>query len=56
MAKTMPNLQLVELQALGHELPGECRSKLISSFLENPYTKIDDSCKNDVALGPWVFE
>jgi pimeloyl-ACP methyl ester carboxylesterase len=56
VAKRMPNLQLVELRALGHGLPGECRSKLISSFLEDPYAKIDDDCKNDVALGPWIFE
>ena len=56
LAGSMPNLQLVELQALGHGLAGECRPKLVASFLEEPYAKVDDSCKNDVPLGPWVFE
>ncbi len=55
-AKTMPNLQLVELQGLGHELPGECRPKLITAFLEDPYAKVDDSCKNDTSMEPWVLE
>jgi hypothetical protein len=52
----MPNLQLVELQGLGHELPGECRPSLISSFLEDPYAKVDDSCKNGTSMEPWVLE
>jgi pimeloyl-ACP methyl ester carboxylesterase len=56
VAKTMPNLQLVELQGLGHGVPGECRSRLIASFLEDPYAQVDDSCKNDVPLGPWVLK
>jgi pimeloyl-ACP methyl ester carboxylesterase len=56
LAKSTPNLQIVELQALGHELPGDCRPRMVSSFLEAPYTPVDESCKNDVALGPWVFE
>lgn len=56
VAKTMPNLQLVELQGLGHELPGECRPTLITAFLEDPYTKVDDSCTNDTSMEPWVLE
>ncbi len=56
VARTMPNLQLVELQGLGHGVPGPCRDKLISSFLDDPYAQVDDSCKGDVPLGPWVFE
>ena len=56
VAQTMPNLQLVELQGLGHGVPGQCRQRLISSFLEDPFSKIEDSCKNNVPLGPWVFE
>jgi len=56
VAQTMPNLQLVELQGLGHGVPGPCRTKLISSFLEDPSSEVDDSCKDDVPLGPWIFQ
>ena len=56
LARTMPNLQLVELSGLGHMLEGDCRPKLIASFLEDPYREVDDSCTDDVPLGPWVFE
>ena len=56
VAQTMPHLQVVELQGLGHGVPGPCRQKLISTFLEEPYAEVDDSCKDDVPLGPWVFE
>ncbi len=56
VARTMPNLQIIELQGQRHGLPGECRPKLVSAFLEDPYAKVDDSCKNDVPLGPWVYQ
>ncbi|MBJ88400.1 MAG: hydrolase [Woeseia sp.] len=62
VARTMPNLQVVELSGLGHmlgwsaESEGECRVKLISSFLDNPMTKAEDDCMDDVPLGPWEFE
>ncbi len=56
VAQTMPNLQLVEFSALGHGIPGRCRTQMIKSFLEDPSAKVDDSCKDDVPLGPWVFE
>jgi len=45
---------LVELQGLGNGFPGECRPRLIASFLEDPYAKVDGSCKNDVPREPWV--
>ncbi len=56
LAQRMSNLQVIDLRALGHELPGTCRAELISKFLEDPYAKLDDSCKNDASLGPWVLE
>ncbi len=56
LARTMPNLQILEFQALGHGLPGECRPQVISSFLDDPDAAVDDSCTDDVQLGPWVFE
>ena len=56
LARTMPNLQIVEFQALGHGLPGECRPQVISSFLNDPHTEVDDSCTDDVPLGPWVYQ
>ena len=56
VARTMPNLQLVEFQALGHGIPGPCRITMIENFLEDPYAIVDDSCTNDVPLGPWVFQ
>lgn len=54
--QTMPNLQFVEYQGLGHNPVNECRSTMISAFLDDPYEPIDDSCKNEVALDPWVIE
>ena len=56
LARTMPNLQIIELQGQRHGLPGGCRSKLVSDFPADPYAKVDDSCKDDIPLGPWVFE
>ncbi len=56
VARTMPNLQLVEFQALGHGIPGPCRTTMIAAFLEDPHAVVDDSCTNDVPLGPWVFQ
>jgi pimeloyl-ACP methyl ester carboxylesterase len=56
LARTMANLQVLEFQGLGHGLPGECRPRVISSFLEDPAAEVDDSCTDDVPLGPWVYQ
>jgi hypothetical protein len=29
---------------------------MISAFLDDPYATVDDSCKDEVALAPWVIE
>ena len=55
MVRTMPNLQRVEIQAEGHDGGRACRGKLVSAFLNAPDAKLDDSCKDDVPLRPWVF-
>ena len=39
-----------------HGVPGPCRTKLISAFLEDPDSDVDDGCKDDVPLGPWTFQ
>ncbi|MBZ0330723.1 alpha/beta hydrolase [Halomonas sp. ANAO-440] len=54
--KTMPNLQYVEFQGLGHNPVNECRSTMITAFLDDPNEPVDDSCRNEVALEPWVIE
>lgn len=54
--KTMPNLQYVEFQGLGHNPVNECRSTMINAFLDNPNEPVDDSCRNEVELEPWVVE
>ncbi|QJQ94874.1 MULTISPECIES: alpha/beta fold hydrolase [Halomonadaceae] len=54
--ETMPNLQFVEYQGLGHNPVNECRSTMIGAFLDDPYEPVDDSCKNEVALEPWVID
>lgn len=56
VGKTMPNLQYVEMQALGHNPVNECRSTMIDAFLADPTATLDDSCKNEVVLEPWVIE
>ena len=62
VARTMPNLQVVELTGLGHmlgwstESEGDCRVNLIANFLEDPMTKVEDDCIDDVPLGPWELE
>ncbi|AMD00999.1 alpha/beta hydrolase [Halomonas chromatireducens] len=54
--KTMPNLQYVEFQGLGHNPVNECRSTMINAFLDDPDAPVDDSCRNEVDLEPWVIE
>lgn len=56
IAKGMPNLQFVEFQGLGHGPVNECRSTMIDAFLADPYARVDDSCKDEVALESWVIE
>ncbi|HET8790526.1 MAG TPA: alpha/beta hydrolase, partial [Modicisalibacter sp.] len=56
LAQTMPNLQYVEFQAMGHSPVTECRSIMIDAFLDDPYAKVDKSCKNEVPLKPWELE
>ncbi|PMR74856.1 hydrolase [Billgrantia endophytica] len=56
VSKTMPNLQYVEFQALGHGPVNECRSTMIDAFLADPHATVDDSCKDEVALESWVIE
>ncbi|MEV0283475.1 alpha/beta fold hydrolase [Kribbella sp. NPDC050820] len=55
LAQSMPNLQRVVLQAQGHGAGGACRRSVIAQFLESPNEPVDDSCKNDQPLRPWVF-
>ncbi|GGX98542.1 hypothetical protein GCM10007160_27600 [Litchfieldella qijiaojingensis] len=55
-ARTMPNLQFVEFQAMGHNPVTECRSTMIQDFLDDPQATVDDSCKDEVSLEPWVLE
>ena len=56
LTQTMPNLQVIELQGQRHGLPGDCRPRLVGSFLEDPYARVDDDCVDDLPLGPWIFE
>lgn len=56
LARTMPNLQFVQLQGAGHTPTTDCETTLIASFLEAPHKAVDDSCKNDVELRPWQLE
>ncbi|WP_189562305.1 alpha/beta hydrolase [Mesorhizobium sp. M2A.F.Ca.ET.037.01.1.1] len=56
LALAMPNLQRVELQAQGHVGTGaDCVQELVSAFLDVPSRRVNDSCKNEVQLRPWVF-
>lgn len=56
LSRTMPNLQYVVYQGLGHSPVNECRSKMVDAFLDDPMAEIDDSCKDEVELEPWVLE
>ncbi|WP_231489618.1 alpha/beta fold hydrolase [Billgrantia saliphila] len=56
LSRTMPNLQYVVFQGLGHSPVNECRSQMVNAFLDDPLVEVDDSCKNEVALEPWVIE
>lgn len=56
LSKTMPNIQSVELQGMGHSPVTECRSTMIDAFLAKPNTQVDKSCRNEVALEDWQLE
>ncbi|MDN6337197.1 MAG: alpha/beta hydrolase [Halomonas sp.] len=56
LANTMPNVQAIELQGLGHSPVSECRSTVVNAFLNDPSAKIDKSCRTEVALDDWVLE
>ncbi len=56
VAETIPNTQIVEFQAQGHADESQCRHKVISAFLKEPSTEVDDSCRDEVPLRPWVLE
>ena len=55
LMKTMPNLQFVEYQAKGHSPVLECRSTMVTAFLDEPHATLDDSCKDEVPLESWVL-
>ncbi|MCC5882135.1 MAG: alpha/beta fold hydrolase [Halomonas sp.] len=52
---TMPNLQYVEMQALGHNPVNECRSTMIQAFLDDPHSPVDSSCREEIEREPWVI-
>lgn len=56
LSDTMPNLQSIELQAMGHSPVTECRSSVINAFLSAPYAQVDKSCQNEVPLADWQLE
>ena len=56
LRETMPNVQAVKFQGLGHNPVNECRSTMIQAFLDDPMTTVDASCRNEVGLEPWVIE
>jgi len=56
LSKTMPNIQAIELQGLGHNPVAECRSTVVDAFLNDPSAEIDKSCRTEVALDDWELE
>ncbi|MGQ4879265.1 alpha/beta fold hydrolase [Billgrantia sp. LNSP4103-1] len=56
LQRTMPNLQYVEYQALGHSPVNACRSEMIQAFLDDPMAAVDASCRDEVEREPWVIE
>jgi pimeloyl-ACP methyl ester carboxylesterase len=56
LKRSMPNLQYVEYQALGHSPVNECRSTMIQAFLDDPRSPVDASCRDEVAHDSWVVE
>lgn len=56
LSRTMPNLQTIEIQAKGHSPVTECRSQVISAFLDDPMAKIDTRCADEVPLEPWALQ
>lgn len=55
LQRTMPNLQYVVYQALGHDPINECRTKMIRDFLDDPLRAVDDGCRDEVPLDTWVL-
>lgn len=56
IARTMPNVQAIVMQGLGHSPVNECRSQVIQALLSAPDAKLDKSCANEVHLDAWVLE
>ncbi|QDY71183.1 alpha/beta fold hydrolase [Qingshengfaniella alkalisoli] len=56
IARTMPNVQSIVMQGLGHSPVNECRSQVIQAFLLNPSDELDTSCADEVPLESWVVE
>ncbi|QEA39659.1 hypothetical protein FGL86_11660 [Pistricoccus aurantiacus] len=56
LSKMMPNLQSIELQAMGHNPATECRSTVIDAFLAEPDAPVDTSCRTEVALEDWQLK
>lgn len=56
LRRTMPNVQAVEMQALGHNPVNECRSRVIQAFLADPLQPVDTSCRTEVEREAWVID
>ncbi|MBK1668168.1 hydrolase [Rhodovibrio sodomensis] len=56
IARTMPNVQSIVMQGLGHSPVNECRSQVIRAFLSEPNARVDTSCSDEVPLEEWVVE
>ncbi len=56
IARTMPNVQSIVMQGLGHSPVNECRSQVIREFLSDPGSGLDTSCADEVPLEAWVVE
>ncbi len=56
IARTMPNVQSIVMQGLGHNPVNECRSQVIQAFLSSPGVELDAACADEVTLNEWVTE
>lgn len=56
LKRTMPHVQHVVFQALGHNPVNDCRSRVIQDFLDDPRQPVDKGCSNEVPLQPWVID
>lgn len=56
IARTMPNVQSITMQGLGHNPVNECRSEVIDAFLASPDALVDTSCAGEVPLEDWIVE